>query len=630
MTHPFADAPEVLDFARQELANYYLAVTGVALENSRFGPWVCQRDRALDASLDEWAVRVSADGVQIAGAHHRAILYGVYAVCTQVLGICFVRPGYEVVPSLAEETLSLSSFGKKAAFPVRGYTVDRPVSCSEALDILAKLGYNTFALSAAYWEAHKDDMLPLMRCRGIEPAISGHDLPFFLPEEWYFAVHPDWYSLYEGERIPQQFCFSSVALRQELARVLAAYCRREGVRELTLMFNDNAFQCQCQSCRRDGFMATYLQFTQALQQYLQEQGLDVRLYHIAYNAALAWNMLEEIPASAQNHCMIACWGRDYRYALSASADDWSQRFHDAFERWGIHTRRQQKKMAVFEYYGDHWMMSSLLPPLPGVIRQDMQYMHGLGVHRVDVLHYSFQGSVDTILEVLGRPLSTAVHEVNTEGQITWLNLYLAGVRLWDPQPEDETLLHVMAQRRFGTAAAAVVDFWMGAEEALTPLTRFAGDMFKLRATDAWHRDDFSLHSTRRTNVHAWKPQADDPLTHRALDACVQAEIPLSALVDRLEEAAGKATSLSAGQQEDLSDLLRCGRYLRDKVRSLSYQYRAQIALEGEDHRQAAACLRMACKQEKQYNGLLLSDCERWLREIEALRDLVTRDKEKAT
>ena len=382
MAHRFADNPEVQAFARQELEKYYRAVTGVSLENSRFGRWTCQKDPMLDAALDEWAVRVSAGGVQIVGAHNRAILYGVYAVCTQVLGICFVRPGYEVVPSLAEERLSLSSFGRKAAFPVRGYTVDRPISCSDALDALAKMGYNTFALSATYWEEHKEEMLPLMRCRGIEPAISGHDLPFFLPPEDYFEKHPEWFSLYKGKRIPHQLCFSSVPLREELAGRLTAYCRQEGIRELTLMFNDNAFQCQCEHCRQKSFMATYLEFTQAIQLSLQKQGLDVHLYHIAYNAALAWNMLEEIPTQAQNHCMIACWGRDYRYALSESADAWSQRFHQAFERWGAHTRQQQKKMAVFEYYGDHWMMSSLLPPLPRVIRQDMQYMHRLGVHRV--------------------------------------------------------------------------------------------------------------------------------------------------------------------------------------------------------------------------------------------------------
>lgn len=621
MTHNFADHPEVLAFARQELDKYYRAVTGVAPENSRFGPWALRIDPMLDAELDQWAVRRTAQGVEILGAHNRALLYGVYAVCTRLLGICFVRPGYEVVPTAAEESLSLSDFGGKAAFPVRGYTVDRPISCSDAIDTLAKFGYNTFALSAAYWAANKEEMLPLMRQRGIEPAISGHDLPFFLPVEKYFEAHPDWFSWHEGERIPHQLCFSSVGLREELTAVLADYCRREAVREITLMFNDNAFQCRCDQCRQRAFMDTYLDFIQAIQHQLQQQGLEVRIYHIAYNAALAWNMLEEIPAQAQNHCMIACWGRDYRHSLAQTPDPWSERFHDAFERWSRYTRQQDKKLAVFEYYGDHWMMSSLLPPLPAVIRQDMQYMHGLGVHRVDVLHYSFQGSLDTILEVVGRPLSAERHEYNTEGQITWLNLYLAGVRFWDIETEDGILLHTFARKRFGSAAQAAAAAWQGAEQALAPLTKFAGDMFKLRITDAWHRDDFSLLATHKTNVHPWEPQAHDPITRQALAACTEAAAQLPALTEELEQAAEQACDLTPARREDLQDLVGCLRYLRDKVQSLLYQYQAQIAWEETDYAQAADCLRAACGLEESYNGLLLSDCRRRLQACETAQEV---------
>ncbi len=548
MTKTFADSPEVMAFAREELRRYYFAVTGVLPENSRFGAWVCEIDPTLDGRMDEWAVYVRPDGVHIAGAHNRAVLYGVYGVCTRVLGVCFVRPGYEVVPTVPEERLELADFAGKAAIPVRAYTVDRPISPTEALDTLAKFGYNTVAFSAGYWQTHREAMLPLMQQRGIEPAISGHDLPFFLPAETWFPTHPEWFSWYEGERIPYQFCFSSEALRQKVAEILAEYCRREGVRELTLMFNDNAYQCQCAACQREGFMPVYLRFIEAIQRTLREQGLEVCVYHIAYNAALAWNMLEDIPAGAQNHCMIACWGRDYRYSLAEAPDAWSERFHSAFERWSALCREQEKHLAVFEYYGDHWMMSTLLPPLPQVIQQDMQYMRQLEVHRVDVLHYSFQGCIDTILEVVERPLSTHLHEVNTEGQMVWLNLYLAGRWLWNPDLAEETVLNTFARSRFAEAGETAVRFWQGAETVLAPLTRYAGEMFKLRVTDAWHRDDFSLLGTHRTRVHPWKPQAEDPLTRSAWEACDRAYRELAPLVAGLE--AADTAALTPAQQED--------------------------------------------------------------------------------
>lgn len=616
MAKTFADSPAVLAFARQELERYYYAVTDVLPENSRFGAWICDIDPTLDGRLDEWAVRVQPDGVHVVGAHSRAVLYGVYGVCTRVLGVCFVRPGYEVVPTIPEAQLMLTDFGEKAAFPVRAYTVDRPISPTEALDTLAKFGYNTVAFSAGYWQAHKEAMLPLMQQRGIEPAISGHDLPFFLPAETWFPAHPDWFSLYEGERTPHQFCFSSEALRKELVEILAEYCRREGVRELTLMFNDNAYQCQCAACQREGFMPVYLRFIETIQRDLQEQGLEVCVYHIAYNAALAWNMLEDIPEGAQNHCMIACWGRNYQHSLAEAPDAWSERFHSAFQRWSALCREQEKHLAVFEYYGDHWMMSTLLPPLPRVIHRDMQYMQQLGIHRVDVLHYSFQGCIDTILEVVGRPLSPQLHEVNTEGQMVWLNLYLAGRWLWSPDLAEETVLAPFARSRFGGAGETAARFWRGAEESLAPLTKFAGDMFKLRVTDAWHRDDFSLKDTHKTCVHLWEPQAEDPLTRAAYAACDRAYRELAPLVAELE--AEEISALTPAQQADWRELVSCGVYLRDKLDALRLQYRTQLAIEEQNYGEAAACLREACGLEKRYNGLSLADCERWLETVESL------------
>ena len=71
-------------------------------------------------------------------------------------------------------------------------------------------------------------------------------------------------------------------------------------------------------------------------------------------------MLEVIPPEADGPCMIACWGRDYRLALDEADDERSRRFQDTFARWGRHLREKNKGYAVFEYYGDQWMMGCLL------------------------------------------------------------------------------------------------------------------------------------------------------------------------------------------------------------------------------------------------------------------------------
>lgn len=611
MSHSAAQDPAVLAFARRELATYYRAVTGVDVEHSCFGQWTLEIDPSLDGDRDQWAVRVLPDGVSIRGAHGRAVLTGVYAVCTEWLGIAFVSPQYDCIPTRAEAALSVGDLQGRAVIPARSYTMDHPPSYTDVLPLLSKWGYNMVAMSAGEWKRHKEEMLPLMRERGLELAISGHDLGYYIPPERYFAEHPDWFSLFDGKRIPDQLCFSSEGLQNELVRVLSRYCKEESVRELVVMFNDNASQCQCDRCRETGDLGSYLRFIGKVGDGLTAAGQGVDLYSIAYNVALSWGMLEAISPEAVNHCLVACWGRDYRYDLSENTDPWARRFHEAFENWGRHQREQGRHLAVFEYYGDHWMMGTLLPPLCRVIDRDIRYMETIGVHRVDVLRFGFRGSLEVLMEVLGRTPPDTVREYDTEQQVLWFNFWAAGRRMWDTAGDPAAWCRAFAKARFGPWWEAVAAFWNGAEQALAPLSRFSGEMFKLRITDAWHRDDFSLRGTGRTRVHEWEPEATDPLTRSAAEACAKAAREMEPLVAALT-APGDETTLTAGQRADLADLRQCAAYFYQKVCSLREQYRAQIAIEEADFPRAQTHLREACRLERLISGVSLSDCERWL------------------
>ena len=603
--------PAVLAFARQELARYYRAVTGVDVTCSRFGQWTLEITPTLDGDRDQWAVRVLSDGVAIYGAHCRAVLYGVYAVCTECLGIAFVSPRYEHIPTRTEEELTIRDMQGRAAIPARAYTMDHPPSYTDVLPLLSKLGYNMISISAEQWKKHKDAMLPLMRERGLELSVSGHDLGYYIPPERYFAEHPDWFSLFDGKRIPDQLCFSSEGLQKELVRVLSRYCEEESVRELVVMFNDNANQCRCDRCREIGDVGSYLRFIGKVGEGLAEVGPAVDLYSIAYNVALSWGMLEVIPPEATNHCIVACWGRDYQYDLSEKTDPWARRFHEAFENWGRYQQKQGRRMAVFEYYGDHWMMGTLLPPMSNVIERDIRYMEALGVHRIDVLRFGFRGSLEVLMEVLGRTLQDTVQEYDTEQQVLWFNFWAAGRCMWETHGDLDAWCQTYAKARFGPWWSAALAFWKGAEKALAPLSRFSSTMFKLRITDAWHRDDFSLRGTGRVHVHEWEPEANDLITRCAAEACAQAARELEPLVEALS-VAEDVSILTEGQRADLEDLRQCATYVYRKVCSLREQYRAQLAIEVAAFSEAQVHLQEACRLERLVAGASLTDCERWL------------------
>ena len=607
----------VIVFAAEELQKYYSAVTGVTLPIQNKGNLCLAIEDTLDDKLDEYAVRTNPQGeISILGANARSVLFGVYAFCERVLGVRFLRPDYEWIPRKTIDTLAVEDFSAKAAFPLRSYCLDRPDSMIQALDMRAKQGLNMFSVNASAWEANQSLLAPELRKRGMKLSISGHDLAFYIPREKYFSIHPEWYALYEGKRTPEQFCFSNEEFIRELAAAIKDYyCKQDiAIDSLVLMFNDNAFKCGCEHCRKTGFMQSYLHAIERVQQSLNEQGVPIELYHIAYNAALAWDMLEFEPTECGNG-MIACWGRNYSFSVSEAKSSRDIRFRQAFENWGKQLVKMHKGYRVFEYYADYWMMASMLPPLGRLIEKDIAYFRALGITGIDQLEYGFKGSLDQIREII-EPLvgKVPVHqEYRTVNQIAWFNQYLLGKMMWEPHAGYTALLADYSAAGFGAAAPMAAEFLEAAETALTPLSEFSTRMFKLRITEAWYRDDYSMKGTGKSNVHPWSPEDDSrTLTKAAADACMTA---WNLLQDKQEllckaEAAGK--DLPDIQRENLKDFLNCAQYFINKTKSLNKQYTAQLAIEDHDMVSAAENLKDAFKLETSFDGMEIENCQQWL------------------
>ena len=184
--------------------------------------------------------------------------------------------------------------------------------------------------------------------------------------------------------------------------------------------------------------------------------------------------------------------------------------------------------------------------------------------------------------------------------------------MWDAHTDLTGALDEYAQLCFGEAAGAAAAFLLEAEKALAPLSRFASDMFKLRVTEPWHRDDFSAKGTGRTHIRAWSPEEDPRIAADAAQACGRAASLLAPVTDALAAASVSDTQ----QRENLADLLACARYLRDKTTSLQEQYQAELSLSAGDKAAAAAHLRRALELEESFDGIGIAPCRRWLAEAE--------------
>lgn len=596
----------VLSFAAEELKKYMLAVTGVQLQPGE-GGFLLRVDPSLTDESDAYTVRCQLPQVEICGSCPRAVLFGVYGFCRRVLKVGFILPPEkEVVPHIPPARLSFFDFSDTGRFRVRAYTPDMPLDCAMPIDRLAKWGYNTYALSARLWEENRSLMEPELKKRGMEVCLCGHDVGFLIPADRYFPAHPEWFALRDGKRVPVQMCYSHPDFLRELADNLADYSRRNpGIRSAYLMFNDNAQLCQCERCRDRRFVDIYWEGVQTVRERLRQTGVEFTVSAIAYNAALEWTMLETLPQREQGGCMLACWGRDYAHPFCAPADGFQSRFWQAFENWGQRQRKNADGFAMFEYYGDHWMMGSLLPPMPQRIPEDLDIFRSHGVDALVALHFPYRSSVQVMREVVGET-EAAAQEHPTEDHVAWFNLYLAGLTMWE-SAADEDPANAYLRAAFGSLAYAASALLVQTEVALEPLTHFSTAMFKLRICDPWFRDDFSMQGTGKTHVHPWDPNGDNAaLTGEAAAACRKA-------AQQMENALDAAGREEGGAENGLyAEWLSCYRYLGDKTRSLACQYEAQTHILAGNNAAAAACLESALALEKSFDGLEVTHCEKWL------------------
>lgn len=623
--HTFAigqDHP-VLRFAAEELRRYMQAVTGVTLTESAHGDVTLTMDHTLDEAYDEFSVCAEERALYIKGANPRSVLYGVYAFCESVLGVRFLHPGFEWIPECKPDRLQPAAFSRKALFQVRAYGMDAAQSMTYGIDMLAKLGYNTYSASAATWREQKEEIRTQLAQRGMMLSLSGHDIGFYVPPEEFFSDHPDWFALRDGMHRPEQPCFSNPDFIQMLAQRVGDYC--EAIPELdslVLMFNDNAFTCECGQCRATGFQASYLHMTEQIQDMLEQRGIRVKLYHIAYNAALAWDMLEGVPQSDKANCMVACWGRNYAFAVPQAEAEQDLRYKRAFDQWGEMLRRSGRDYRVFEYYGDCWMMGTLLPPLGHVIEKDVQYFHSIGVTGIDELEFSIPGELDTmrlITQALYNEPRSVHNEYDTSRQIIWHNHYMLGKCMWENSGTYMQLLADYTAGAYGAAAEAAAVLLQTAERALAPLSRFSTDMFKLRITDAWLRDDFSVKGTHKTCLHCWSVEnAYRPVTQDAAESCRLAHDRLMEAAYVLVQTQGLRDALPDGQRKNLTDLLCCFNYFLEKTESLEHQYRAQLCIEDGEFEQAREHLRRALTLESGFDGMEIENCAEWLARLETM------------
>ncbi|MDF2650212.1 MAG: hypothetical protein K0Q73_6017 [Paenibacillus sp.] len=331
---------------------------------------------------DEFVVMEMHNQIVLSGKSERAALYAVYQYAQEMWGLHAIYPGAGA--TITSSKSSSSGNPMQAAKPIRWYaprlerrgfvfeTINDPLYLKELLDWFAQNKINEIFFTFKLWDQVGDEIASEIIKRGITVTLGGHSMKFFLNKEDHLRVteaeHP-----YTAKA---QLNFQDSDWQAPLMRDIAQYCRHvPNLTRLSLWPEDIADR------ETEQFLMHYLQFTEQLNKYLQECGLDIAVEHIAYNAGLAWNMLERNGAkpSAEVDTLFAFWGRDYRFGYEDRAHESDRRAKEAIEDWTHELKRTERKLTVFEYYSDHYMLSNLFPFLPQRILKDVAYYEQLQI-----------------------------------------------------------------------------------------------------------------------------------------------------------------------------------------------------------------------------------------------------------
>lgn len=322
--------PDKLERAAEFLADALSKMTGAAFSASagepRDGAIVLTADETADIPPEGYALSVSERRIEISSSSRGGAAYGVYAFLEEKLGCMFVSADFDYIPTLPTVRLDAgeSEFVPSVKWrEVYSYEIDKD-------------------------ETGRADKL---RINGAEYAgwhTWCHTSFDYLPPEEYYDEHPEYYSLYKGERVHKQgrvdgqLCWSNEEVYEIISeKVLAEMREHPEDRYWDISQMDNGISvgsgCTCDACRaideREGSqMGSLLTFINRLADEVKEE------FPNNYVSTLAYNHTADPPATLKprdNVIIKLClMPGDCSASYAEPAGNYGRQAKELVEKWG--------------------------------------------------------------------------------------------------------------------------------------------------------------------------------------------------------------------------------------------------------------------------------------------------------
>jgi len=557
------------------------------------------------SEIDGFRVFTRGDAVHILGSNPRSLLFGVYAFLKRFCGCRWVHPDEETIPRHKELSVSLptpweesSPLKHRNLFPEGGHL---PLPLIRKLIAWAPkncIGDITFSISA--WPKWRKALAPAIEKRGLSLNLSGHCLSTFMPRST-FRKHPEWFALIDGKRSAKgQHCFSSPSFRRRLKEKMLAYVASEPLlKRVSVWAKDRSFNCECPACRKAGFLKSFAECINQTARECRKYFPGLTVDFLAYNAALAWNMLAPVDGVDLSACstQMAYWGRDYRDRLGAARSPNDRKAQSYLRKW---RRLSRHSLYVLEYYTDLWMLTHLIAPLPQLIAADCREYAARGVD-----------DLGTLIVLCPNALKEKAASMGAFAPGVYPNLYFFATFAWDPAAKPRQVLADYCRARYGRDADVCMGYLLKLEKTLARITAFNQKMFRLRFVDTWTRDATPEEGGIKFLPLDWAPRHGWTRAERErFRACRQ----MGAALRRFEEKAGwplVETCTAHGRRS--REFRQAWAHVRRRIEGIDLQLSAQKAMMDGQWTEAGTLLSRALQLGDGVSKTDRRACRRWLK-----------------
>lgn len=351
---------------------------------------------------DGFMIQTVGNHLIIVGGNMKGPLYGVYTFLEKYLGCRMYAPDVTIIPTLS--TISIPA-----------------ISDTEIPRLILRDVFYNPAFDPAYCDWNK-----INHARTSFDASWGnwsHTSFQLVPPSQYFSQHPEYYSLVNNKRVPDQLDFTNPAVYQVLLGNLNAKIKSQPQYQYwSVSQEDNNNYCQCNQCEKvynetGSPSGTLVEFVNKIAQFFPNKTIST----------LAYSYSRKPPSNitlAPNFNIMFCANiQDFVTDYASSPYDQSMR--DDFYGW----EKLTSNIFVYDYLINFNALESIYPNLLK-LKPNLDYFVNKGVKG-----YFAQG------------------DYYPGGEFAELRCYLMAKLLWNPYADDKAIIQDFLQGYYGKGAA---------------------------------------------------------------------------------------------------------------------------------------------------------------------------------